>query len=126
MICNKYQIEKENIRIANLTCSGEKQNLPRISDLDVVSEVIYNKNKRDNGISKYIIKERIVKALSDDSIKSSLMENGYYICASGDCSDDEYIQSQKDQNYTLSNHRKPYMILYFTISDNLIAANTRL
>lgn len=126
MICNKYQIEKENIRIAILTCSGEKQNLPRISDLDVVSEVIYNKNKRDNGISKYIIKERIVKALSDDSIKSSLMENGYYICASGDCSDDEYIQSQKDQNYTLSNHRKPYMILYFTISDNMIAANTKL
>lgn len=126
MICNKYHISKENIRIAILTCSGEKQDFPRISDLDVVSEVIHNKNKHDRGISKYIIKERIVKALLDDSIKSSLLENGYYICASGDCSDDEYIQSQKDQNYTLSNHRKPYMILYFTISDEMISANTKL
>lgn len=126
MICNKYDIDKKNIRIAILTCSGEKQNTPRVSEFDVVSETIHSENSYDYSISKYIIKERIVKALSDESIKNSLMENGYYLCMPSNCRDDEYIKAQGEHNYNSQNHRKPYIIMYFTISDNMIFANTKL
>lgn len=126
MISDKYNIRKKDIRIAILTCSREKQETPQISEFDVVSETISSENSHDYNISKYIIKERIVNALSDKSIKSVLEENGYYICPCDEHNIDGDIKSQEDQNCDSSYHIESYMILYFNISDKMISANTEL
>lgn len=126
MICNKYNIAEKDIRVAILTQASGKQESSGICGFDVVSETITSKNSHDYAVAKYMIKNRIVEALSNESIKDSFIKNGYYICESGECIRDEYTQAQEEHNYESPYHRKPYMILRFRISDNMRLANTKL
>ncbi len=119
MLTSKYSLNPKSIRLALLTCSKE-EGIPDIRDLEFVESSFsseYEKMdeaiKRDSN-SKYIIKKRVIKALSGKE-NSLLKKVGYIVEYSNGVKSNFEHFNLNDSFETIenTNHRKPYCILCF-------------
>lgn len=113
------------VRIAILTSTETTPDKLRICDLDVISNTIDGDRNADTANSKYIIKQRIVNAVTNNC---DLIDIGYYICNfSSDLDDNKvYIEAQENENYNSEYHRDPYIIFRFDISQEMAEADSEM
>ncbi len=124
--------------VALLTMS-KKEKTASIDKIQLVKDC-FGKDETTNldiKQARYIIKDRVVNAFNNETIKiekdpttvvGKLTENGYQmVFAESGITDETYDKQQTHIDYkdhhVVTNHRKPYLIIYFDNPDKIILSN---